>query len=95
MSTTLDGMTAARWSAMTEAQRAKVRDNSAIDGHALRNWQGWRVEVVDAEGNRRRFIVGRSTGWRPCLLEIARSNSRGGSPVAATYASVKPLHKRP
>jgi hypothetical protein len=43
--------------------------------------EGKRVEVVDRYGERRRFIVGKSTGWLPCHLEIARRDSSGGPAV--------------
>jgi hypothetical protein len=52
--------------------------------------EGRRVEVVDCCGQRRRFIVGRSTGWLPCHLEIARRNSSGGPAVMGTpFQSVR------
>ncbi|QGF20900.1 hypothetical protein JT354_gp09 [Serratia phage JS26] len=51
---------------------------------------GRRVEVIDCYGERRRFIVGRSTGWMPCHLEIARRDSSGGGPVWGTpFKSVR------
>jgi hypothetical protein len=51
--------------------------------------EGKRVEVVDCYGKRRRFRVGRSTGWLPCHLEIARRNCRGGPAVTgAPFQSV-------
>lgn len=40
--------------------------------------EGKRIEVIDRDGNRRRFIVGKSTGWMPIHLEIARRNCHGG-----------------
>jgi hypothetical protein len=43
--------------------------------------EGRRVEVIGKSGERRRFQVGRSTGWIPCHLEIARRNCSGGSAV--------------
>lgn len=43
-----------------------------------------RVEVIDCHGERRRFIVGKSTGWMPCHLEIAKRNSIGGPAVWGT-----------
>lgn len=60
---------------------------------ALRGLEGWRVEVTEAYGNRRRFIVGTSTGWMPCHLEVARRDSTGG-PAAfiPDGATVRPLH---
>lgn len=52
--------------------------------------EGKRVEIVDCYGERRRFIVGRSTGWAPCHLEIARRNSHGGPAVTgAPFQSVR------
>lgn len=51
---------------------------------------GRRVEVTDASGEKRRFIVGRSTGWMPCHLEIASRDSSGGCPVyGAPFKSVR------
>jgi hypothetical protein len=43
--------------------------------------EGSRVEVIDSEGNKRRFWVGKSTGWIPCHIELARRDSSGGFPV--------------
>jgi len=43
--------------------------------------EGRRVEVEDKDGDTRRFWVGKSTGWCPCHLEIARRNSTGGPAV--------------
>jgi len=52
--------------------------------------EGKRVEVVDRYGQRRRFIVGKSTGWQPCHLEIARRDSSGGPAVTgAPFQSVR------
>jgi hypothetical protein len=44
--------------------------------------EGRRVEVVDCFGNTRRFQVGKSTGFIPCHLEIARRNCHGGPAVS-------------
>ncbi len=43
--------------------------------------EGKRVEIVDAYDDRRRFYVGKSTGWIPCHLELSRRDSTGGFPV--------------
>jgi len=51
--------------------------------------EGRRVEVVDRYGDKRRFIVGKSSGWTPCHIELARKNSSGGS--AVTGAPFKEL----
>jgi len=56
----------------------------------LTGLEGKRVEVVDRHGERRRFIVGKSTGWLPIHLEIARRNSSGGPAViGAPFQSVR------
>jgi hypothetical protein len=56
--------------------------------------EGKRVEVVDCYGETRRFIVGRSTGWMPCHLEIKRKDSTGGSAVTgAPFKSVRVVGK--
>lgn len=52
--------------------------------------EGRRVEVIDAHGDRRRFWVGKSTGWRPCHLEIKTRRSMGGMAVyGAPFKSVR------
>jgi hypothetical protein len=91
----IDNMTAATWSRMTPAQREAVRDYSGLTSQ-LKNFEGWRVEVVDHElvgGATRRFIVGMSTGWKPCHLEILTRRSHGGFPAAKSYQSVRKLYK--
>ena len=40
-----------------------------------------RVEVTLPNGARRRFYVGKSTGWMPCHLEIMTRRSLGGCAV--------------
>lgn len=39
---------------------------------------GWRVEVQSSDGTKRRFNVGRSTGWMPCNIEVYNRRSYGG-----------------
>lgn len=52
--------------------------------------EGRRVEVVDRYGERRRFYVGKSTGWLPIHLEIKRQNSTGGGGVTGSpFRSVR------
>lgn len=54
--------------------------------------EGRWVEVEHADGQKRRFIVGKSTGWLPIHLEIARRNSSGGGGVyGAPFKSVRAL----
>lgn len=81
------------WTAMTPAQRDKERDLSGLQPQLL-GLEGWRVEVVTLEGEKRRFYVGKSTGWRPCHLEIHNRRSMGGGPADSRYASVTRLYKR-
>ena len=54
--------------------------------------EGKRVEVVDKCDETRRFWVGKSTGWFPVHLEIARRNCSGGVAVTgAPFQSVRVL----
>lgn len=92
MSDPLSGMTQAKWDSLTLSDRERIRDNSDLSPQ-LANLRGWRVEVVRMNGTKARFIVGRSTGWRPCHLEIYNSRSRGGGPADKEYRSVRPLQK--
>ena len=56
----------------------------------LTGLEGCRVEVIDCYGETRRFYIGRSTGWIPCHLEIARIDSTGGPAVYGTpFTSVR------
>lgn len=56
----------------------------------LERLKGKRVEVIDCDGNKRRFWVGMSTGWLPVHLEIAKSTSSGGPAVyGSPFRSVK------
>ena len=79
------------WSSMTEAQRAKARDLSQLSPQLV-GLEGWRVEVVTTYGETRRFIVGKSTGWKPIHLEVARRDSMGGGGAERKYASVRKLY---
>lgn len=55
----------------------------------LQGLEGKRVEVVDRHGERRRFYVGKSSGWMPCHLEVSRRNSSGGpAAMGAPFKSV-------
>lgn len=42
--------------------------------------EGKRVELIEEDG-KRRFWVGKTTGWMPTHLEIPRRDSTGGMPV--------------
>ena len=53
--------------------------------------EGHRVEVVDCYGDRRRFIVGKSTGFIPCHLEVTRRGNGGPAVMGAPFESVRDL----
>lgn len=48
---------------------------------ALVGLEGRRVEVTLPDGSRERFWVGKSGGWIPVHLAVARRNSSRGTPV--------------
>jgi hypothetical protein len=89
---TLKDMTQDKWNALTTAERNKLR---SLDGltKQLIGLEGWRVEIEEESGDKRRFIVGRSTGWIPCHIEVNNRRSFGGPSANASYKSVKPLYK--
>lgn len=56
--------------------------------------EGKTVEIIDKYNETRRFIVGKSTGWIPCHLEIDSRHSDGGFAVTGDpFKSVKVLSK--
>jgi hypothetical protein len=55
---------------------------------------GRRVEVWDHDGRKRRFIVGKSTGWMPIHLEIHNRRSHGGPACDSRgYESVREVSR--
>jgi hypothetical protein len=50
--------------------------------------EGKRVEAITLYGEKLRFWVGKSTGWKPIHLEVLRSNSIGGTGAHKKYQSV-------
>lgn len=74
---------------------AEQHDRAIFDlSPQLTGLEGWRVEVVDEEGDApRRFIVGKSTGWAPCHLEISRRTSMGGGGARREYHSVREIEQ--
>ena len=54
----------------------------------------WRVEVVDAYGNKRRFYVGRSMGPVKVFLELYNRRSRGGGQADNLYQTITKLYRR-
>lgn len=80
------------WKSMSETERAKVRDESDLT-LVLRGLEGYRVEVETTYGEKRRFIVGKSTGWKPIHLEIKTRRSLGGEAAEKEYKSVKIIER--
>lgn len=86
-------MTQTIWDSMTPAQRDQRRELSGLTPQLV-GLEGWRVEVVtEMTGEKRRFIVGLSTGWRPCHIELSNRASRGGVPACSKYCSVRSIEK--
>ena len=90
---TLEGMTQDRWDSLSHAERESIRDDGNLSPQLI-GLEDWRVEVVTTYGETRRFWVGKSTGWRPIHLEIARRNCYGGGGAAKRYRSVRKLYSR-
>ena len=69
-------MTHEQWIKLSPLERERLRE-PAMPAQ-LTPFLGCRVEVEDYDGETRRFIVGRSTGWKPIYLEIKTRRSSGG-----------------
>lgn len=89
---TVDRMTAERWGRMSPAERERHRDLSGLTAQ-LAGYEGCRVEVVDKYDQTRRFIVGRSSGWRPCHIELKTIRSTGGMSADSEYRSVRVVER--
>ncbi len=83
-------MTQSKWNTLSQGEREALRDNSDLTPQLV-GLEGHRVEVIDAYGERRRFIVGKSTGWRPIHLEIKTRRSLGGEAASKQYKNVRDL----
>lgn len=78
----------ARWAVMIEHERTIVRDLSGLTPQLV-GLEGKRVEVETTYNEVRRFWVGRSTGWKPCHLEVKLRTSSGGTSAERAYKSVR------
>jgi hypothetical protein len=87
MTYTQNTMTWDQWRKIPERDREKLRDLSDLSPQLV-GLEGKRVEVTDIFGRSRRFWVGKSTGWKPCHLEIKTTRSMGGIPADTIYRSV-------
>ena len=83
---------ATAWNTMSRNDRDTVRDLSDLSPQLV-GLEGYRVEVETTYGERRRFIVGKSTGWRPCHLEVKTRRSYGGEAAERHYRTVRRLYK--
>ena len=88
----LKGMTQEKWDSLTAVERDRLRSDAGLTPQLV-GLEGCRVEVVDKFGERRRFIVGRSTGWVPCHIEVKRCDSSGGGAADKTYKSVRVIER--
>jgi hypothetical protein len=88
----LKDMTQEKWNRLTEDQRREMRSDAGLSPQLV-GLEGWRVEVETTYGETRRFIVGRSTGWQPCHIELRRRDSRDGMGAEREYASVRKLYR--
>lgn len=87
------GVGDATWRTLPEGVKSQIRDLSALTPQLI-GLEGWRVEVTHQDNTTRRFIVGRSTGWKPCHIEVARRDSSGGGAVyGAPFLVVTPLYQ--
>jgi hypothetical protein len=92
MANVLDTMTWGTWENLPEWQKNSLRDYNSLTPQ-LTGLEGMRVEVVTDYDETRRFIVGKSTGWKPIHLEIAQRNSSGGGGAERHYKSVRVLYR--
>lgn len=88
----LEDMTKKKWDSLTAVERDRLRSDAGLTPQLV-GLEGCRVEVVDTFGERRRFIVGRSTGWVPCHIELKRRDSSGGGSADKSYKSVRVLER--
>jgi hypothetical protein len=87
-------MTQAIWDQYTRAEKDAARDLSGLNPQLI-GLEGSRIEVTDAYGERRRFWVSRSTGWRPCHLEIRRRGNWGGDVATGPYKDIRVVDRGP
>lgn len=86
----LEAMTQARWDKMSPLERNAAKSDANLTPQLI-GLEGHRVEVITTYNETRRFIVGKSTGWIPCHLEIFRRGAHGGPGAERKYKSVRDL----
>jgi hypothetical protein len=80
------------WDGLSSEEKEALRDYTYLCPQ-LQGLEGYRVEVITDYGEKRRFIVGRSTGWKPVHLEVYNRRALGGPAVERHYRSVTVLYK--
>jgi hypothetical protein len=85
-------MTQAKWDSLSESERVASRSKDGLTPQLV-GLEGFRVEAETHYGEKRRFIVSRSTGWVPCHIELAKCTSSGGIGAEKSYKSVRRLYK--
>jgi hypothetical protein len=81
-------MTWDKWQKLSPSEKEAHRTFECLTPQ-LKGLEGRRVEVETTYGEKRRFWVGRSTGWEPIHLEVKRSDSTGGEACEREYKSVR------
>ena len=84
-------MTWEKWQRLSPHEKDELRSDAGLSPQLV-GLEGWRVEVETNYESKRRFIVGRSTGWVPCHIELARRDSHDGISADKTYKSVRKLY---
>jgi hypothetical protein len=88
----LQTMTQEKWNKLRPAERDALRSDGGLTKQLI-GCEGWRVEVEDyMTGEKRRFIVSRSTGWIPCHIELKNRMSTCGDSANREYRSVRKLY---
>ena len=86
-------MTQSRWNTMTPAEKDASLDDSQLHS-SLRSLKGWRVEGL-YYGERKRFIVGQTTGWRPATIGMHNIHSQSSSAIltAGNFTLTRAIEK--
>lgn len=89
----LSTMTQAKWNRLSPEERRKAQNDGGLTAQLI-GFEGCRVEVVTTYDETRRFLVGRSTGWSPCHIELKNISSSGGTAAEHEYKSVKLIRRQ-
>lgn len=85
-------MTQEEWNKLSREEKDRQRSDAGLTPQLI-GLEGYRVEVITTYNEKRRFIVGRSTGWVPCHVELKRIDSIWGDGADKEYKSVKVIRK--